>query len=160
MKNLTDVKERLVEVLDVPADMISLHTVARNNEFALGIYNRRGNRQKQEMLGGEGNRAHGALPVTILLRWGRDGVAAEAKAEEVYACLIEMGGIFIVSDGPVWLGADARGVFEYAVDIDFLSSVNASVRPHMHTISDITDLFFITNARVYQIISNIISGGS
>ena len=120
MRNLTEVKAKLVEVLGIPADMIWLHTIARNEECALGVYIRKGNRQKQELLGGEDNRAYGTLPVTVLLRWGKDGAAAEAKAAEVYSRLTELDLSFALFEGPVWLGADGRGVFEYTVDVDFL----------------------------------------
>ena len=123
MKNLTEVKAKLIEILDVPADVIWLHTIARNEERALGVYVRKGSRQKQELLGGEDNRAYGILPVTILLRWGKDGVAAEAKADEIYSKLAELDLSFALFEGPVWLGADGRGVFEYTVDVDFLYDV-------------------------------------
>jgi len=123
MRNLTEVKAKLIEILDVPADMIWLHTIARNNDCAVGVYIRNGSRQKQEMLGGEDNRAYGILPVTILLRWGKDGVVAEAKADEIYSQLTELDFSFALFEGPVWLGADGRGVFEYTVDIDFLYEV-------------------------------------
>jgi hypothetical protein len=131
--NLMAVKQVILEILDIDPGLVSLHSVSRNRDEALGIYPRRGTRPRQEIIGC-GNRAYEISAITLLLRWGRDGVAAEEKAAEIYSLLTGQAGgqkhfeyngrkgfIMAVFDAPVWLGMDSRGVFEYAIDIDFYS---------------------------------------
>jgi len=120
---LKDVLGVCLGVLDVPEGAVSLHSVARNRDEALGVYLRRGGRSRVEVLGVQDNRAFEVLCVSFLLRWGRDGVRAEEKAREIYDALVGLsfdgGFVKAVYDAPVWLGADGRGVFECVLDFDF-----------------------------------------
>jgi len=87
----------------------------------LGIFPRRGARAYDPDVGH--HRFVRVLPVTLLLRWGRNGAEAEKAAGELYEAIeraeVVRGIVAPVNDAPVWLGADERGVFEYTVDVDF-----------------------------------------
>ncbi|MDR2167540.1 MAG: minor capsid protein [Clostridiales bacterium] len=127
--NLTAVKAIVSEFSGID---IQLHSISRNREETLGIYPRRGNRAKREIIGADSNRAYEICSVTLLLRLGRDGVQAEDKAAQLYKALSRAtfefdgrkGFVMAAYDAPVWLGMDSRGVFEYAVDLDFYCELN------------------------------------
>jgi len=120
---LSEVRRLVIRALGLDEGLVSLHEINRNREEALGLYPRRGSRVRREVVGICGNRAYEVLAVTLLLRWGRDGEAAEIQAYEIYKALagLKFDGGFVraVFDAPVWLGADGRGVFEWVLDFDF-----------------------------------------
>ncbi|MCL2855988.1 MAG: minor capsid protein [Defluviitaleaceae bacterium] len=119
--DMNSVKQFITSLVDLQGAAVALHTISRNNQHALGIYPRQGQAAYNPNVGGR--RAVHVLPITLLLRWGRNGVAAEQMAAMLYNAIeraeVTHGIVSPVSDGPVWLGADERGVFEYTIDVDF-----------------------------------------
>jgi len=126
---MSEVAVAVKEALGLDDGVLSFHEISRNCEEALGLYPRRGMRARRKLVGGICNRAYELYCVTLLLRWGRDGLRAEAKAKEIYDvlanCKFDGGFVSAVYAAPVWLGADGRGVFEYALDFDFYFDVSA-----------------------------------
>jgi len=96
---------------------ITAHTISRNQEFAAGLYLRRGARPLQQAVGGDKNLPHKILPTSLLLRLGSDANKAESEANRIYAEFFSIAKP--IHDAPIWLGADARGVFEYVIEADF-----------------------------------------
>ncbi|MCL2575131.1 MAG: hypothetical protein FWE33_01735 [Defluviitaleaceae bacterium] len=111
------------------AVQFDLHEIAKNREIAGGIYPRRGSRNRQENVGGKQNRAYDVTAVSVLLRLGRDGAIAEKMSKDFYEAMAgknftledKSGFVKVIYDNPIWLGADSRGVFEYVIDVDFIS---------------------------------------
>ena len=114
--------EYLRGVLSLDGAEITAHAIGRNRERAVGVFPREGRAARQTAIGGIGNRSFDTVRVTLLLRWGRDGGVAEAKAAEIYGIIAErdedFGFVRAISDAPVWLGMDERGVYEYVIDFD------------------------------------------
>ena len=129
---IVGVLEFLCGVLDLEGAEFGAHRLNRNKERALGLFARGRGVGRVGTIGGEANRGYDALRLVILVRWGRDGVRAEAKAREIYeavaGCGFEHGGksgfLTAVNEGPVWVGVDERGVFEYTVDFDVYAARN------------------------------------
>ncbi|MCL2752586.1 MAG: hypothetical protein FWE44_00375 [Defluviitaleaceae bacterium] len=135
----------------LPPDVdVSIHTISRNREYAVGLFLRRGGAVRREAIGGAHNLSHGVLQVSLLLRLGRDAGLAEGWANDIYGVIASMGAggrmpplqvfagageqtsvqcVRMVYDAPVWLGADARGVFEYVIDVDFYYDVGGQCPP-------------------------------
>jgi len=107
------------------ADMTA-HNISRNRERAIGLFLRSRGVAKTGTIGGCFNSGHEVLRLVLLVRWGRDGVAAEAKARQVYRAVAggeynhegARGFMMAVNEGPVWNGFDDRGVNEYTLDFD------------------------------------------
>ena len=112
--------------LDCEGADMTAHVINRNRQRAFGLFMRGRGVAKSGAVGGAEARGHEVLRLVLLLRWGRDGSLAEGKAAAVYngiACLGfehegRRGFFMAVNEGPVWVGADERGVFEYALDFD------------------------------------------
>ncbi|MCL2398010.1 MAG: minor capsid protein [Defluviitaleaceae bacterium] len=117
----------LREILPHEGAQMTAHTIGRNRERAIGVFAREGRAARQTAIGGCENRSFEVVRVTLLLRWGRDGDVAATKGLEIYEILAERDGIdfdgrvgFVraVNAGPVWLGMDERGIFEFVIDFD------------------------------------------
>ena len=113
----------LRRILPLEGVEITGYKIERNRERTVAIFPREGRAARETAVGGIGNRSFYMLRVTLLIRWGRDGAAAEAKAAQIYAAVAEhdanFGFVRAVNDAPVWVGMDERGVYEYVVDVDF-----------------------------------------
>ncbi|MDR2183180.1 MAG: minor capsid protein [Clostridiales bacterium] len=112
---------------------MTAHMISRNRERAIGIFPREGRAARETAIGGIDNRSFDTVRITLLLRWGRDGGAAERKAGEIYAAVAErdedFGFFRALNAGPVWLGMDERGIFEHVIDFDIYVGA-ASCRPN------------------------------
>jgi len=116
----------LKEILPHEGAEITAHTISRNRERAIGIFPRQGSAAREAAVGGRENRSFEVLRVTLLLRWGRDGASAEAKAAQIYNVMEERdvdidgckGFMHAVNAQPAWLGMDERGIFEAVIDFD------------------------------------------
>jgi hypothetical protein len=123
---IDEVLAYLKEVLPRENAEITAYTISRNRERAIGLFPKEGGTPRAAAIGGRENRSFNTVRVTLLLRWGRDGEAAAAKAAELYDVLMQRdfdyngrgGFITAANDGPVWLGMDERGVFECVIDFD------------------------------------------
>ena len=123
---LKDIAEYLKTIIDSENTPITTHTISRNREKAIGIFPREGTVARTSAVGGPTNKSYDIFPVTMLLRWGRYGDAAEAKAAEIYESVArqdffceKLGGfILVVNREPAWLGQDERGIFEHIIDLD------------------------------------------
>ena len=124
--NLKIVREILEEVGALSGIDVGLHGISRNTERACAIFPRARAGARESVVGGRGNIGFDLARVTMLLRWGRDGDMALEMAQSVYDEVAEKrfnyagrDGFFSgVNSGPVWLGMDGRGVFEYVLDFD------------------------------------------
>ena len=111
------------------SDSISIGKIDNNSEKAVCFYNSRNAAPKISSVGGRQNKNYELKPVTILLRWGRNADAAEIKAKEIYDFFderdfyIDGKRVFIISryEGPIDLGTDDKGVYEYSFELDFYS---------------------------------------
>lgn len=116
--NLTSIAKLLENMADCE---ITIHTINRNFQKTLGVYPRRGATPYSPEIGDL--QGFDLMPVTLILRWGRNGVEAEEMAKKLYISLenasLERGILIHTNNAPIWLGADERGVFEYALDVDF-----------------------------------------
>jgi len=112
----------LRDVLPHEGAEMTAHEISRNRERAIGVFPREGRAARETAIGGIDNRSYDTVRVTLLLRWGRKGSVAEAKAAEIYVAVAErdenFGFVRAVNDAPVWLGMDERGICEYVIDFD------------------------------------------
>ena len=125
LSDVSKVKEilpYLKEILPRDGVDITAHKISRNRERAIAVLPRDARTARETAIGGLENRSFEVGRITLLLRWGRDGCAAEAKAAEIYAALAErdedFGFIRAVNAAPVWLGMDEHGIFEHVIDFD------------------------------------------
>ena len=111
------------------SDSISISKIDNNSEKAVCFYNSKLVPAKISSVGGKKNKTYELKPVTILLRWGKNADAAEVKAKEVFNFFdertfnIDGKRVFVISryEGPIDLGTDDKGVYEYSFEFDFYS---------------------------------------
>ncbi|MBP3328727.1 MAG: hypothetical protein J6L91_07455 [Clostridia bacterium] len=110
---------------------ISIGKIDNNLKRAICFYNSRHGVPKTGTIGGKQNRSYELKPVTILLRWDNNADAAERKAKEIYDFFDEkefhLNGkrVFCISryEGPIDLGTDDRGIYEFSFEFDIYSIV-------------------------------------
>lgn len=97
-------------------------TVDRSRAQTVGVFQQRGSYPALATIGGRLNRSYEVCPLTLLVRWGRDGRAAAVKAYEIHDALVaaedEAGYFKAIFDGPISIGMDERGVHEFTIDVD------------------------------------------
>lgn len=112
-----------------------LKTVISSPSFTVGrldtsksqticIYSGLSSKPVRPVVGNE--RGYGEKSIRILVRWGTNFPAAEAKAKEVYDVLgdkkLDIDGVIVCivrsHSEPVSLGADDKGVYEFAIDVN------------------------------------------
>lgn len=105
---------------------IRLGGIDGNAECFLGVYPAKEAGAAHVCLGGPEQTHTGELRAVILVHWTRSLARAEAKAREVYGlfygrgCTDMDGADVRLADpggGPVAVGVDARGVFEYVINL-------------------------------------------
>lgn len=105
---------------------VSIGKIDNDADKAICFYHSRIGVAKTQTVGGKQNRTYGVLPVTVLLRWTKNADAAEAEAQSLYSFFdeknfeINQKRVFIISkyDGPIDLGTDDDGVYEYSFEFD------------------------------------------
>lgn len=107
------------------AGMVQLGGVDANRERFLGIYPADPGRQPMA-IGGPSLTTYRVFRARLLLRWGRAQPEAEAQAQRLWKLFYGLteadvdGASLAFADpggGPVPLGRDADGVFEYAINL-------------------------------------------
>ena len=108
-------------------DAISIGKIDNNQDKAICFYPSKRDIGKIKTLGGKKNKGYDLIPVSILLRYTKNQVSADDKAQEIYdffdegSFLIEDKRIFAImkSENPIWLGTDDKNVYEYYFELDF-----------------------------------------
>lgn len=109
------------------ADSISIGKIDNKREKAICFYSSSSPRQAVHAWGGKATQSHIVKPVTILLRYGKTKQAAEDAAQAVFDFFdesqfqIDNRPAFALSpyNGPIDLGTDENGIFEYSIELDF-----------------------------------------
>ena len=65
-------------------ESISVGKIDKNKERAVCFYHSKVSRPKINTIGGKGNRSYTVLPISVLLRFGKNYEAAAEKAEDIY----------------------------------------------------------------------------
>lgn len=107
-------------------ESISVGKIDNNKDRAVCFYRSKVSRPKINTVGGKVNRSYTLLPITILLRFGKNYEAAAEKAEEIYNFFDEKTfdlnneRVFVVSpySAPIDLGTDDQGVYENSLEFD------------------------------------------
>lgn len=107
-------------------ESISVGKIDKNKERAVCFYHSKVSRPKINTIGGKGNRSYTVLPISILLRFGKNYEAAAEKAEEIYNFFDEKTfdlnneRVFVISpyNEPIDLGTDDQGVYENSLEFD------------------------------------------
>lgn len=107
-------------------ESISVGKIDKNKERAVCFYRSKVSRPKINTIGGKGNRSYTVLPISILLRFGKNYEAAAEKAGEIYNFFDEKTfdlnneRVFTVSpySSPIDLGTDDQGVYENSLEFD------------------------------------------
>lgn len=107
-------------------ESISVGKIDNNKDRAVCFYRSKVSRPKINTVGGKVNRSYTLLPITILLRFGKNYEAATEKAEEIYNFFDEKTfdlnneRIFVVSpySAPIDLGTDDQGIYENSLEFD------------------------------------------
>jgi len=109
-------------ILELDGVEITVHMILRNRERTVAVFPSEVRLQRGPAIGGDENRSYERVRADLLVRWGRDGDRAEAKAWEAYRALAQrqedFGFIRCLHGAPVWMGMDERGVYEYLVDFE------------------------------------------
>jgi len=106
---------------------ISIGKIDNNSKRAICFYTSNTARAAMHPFGGKVLQSHQHKDVTILLRFGLNKTEAEAAAQEIFDFFdevqFELNGkhAFALSayEGPIDLGTDANGVYEYSLEFDF-----------------------------------------
>lgn len=107
-------------------ESISVGKIDKNKERAVCFYHSKVSRPKINTIGGKANRSHTVLPISILLRFGKNYEAAAEKAKEIYDFFDEKTfdlnneRVFVISpyNEPIDLGTDDQGVYENSLEFD------------------------------------------
>lgn len=107
-------------------ESISVGKIDNNKERAVCFYHSKVSRPKINTIGGKGNRSYTVLPISILLRFGKNYEAAAEKAKEIYDFFDEKTfdlnneRVFVISpyNEPIDLGTDDQGVYENSLEFD------------------------------------------
>lgn len=108
------------------ADCIRLGAVEANAEYFLGVYPGNPSGHVHIAIGGNECTRYDTLYVQLLLRWGKDQPVAEKQAQGLWRLFYGIAGTVMdgtvvacadPGSGPVPLGRDARGVFEFIINL-------------------------------------------
>lgn len=107
-------------------ESISVGKIDKNKERAVCFYHSKVSRPKINTIGGKANRSYTVLPISILLRFGKNYEAAAEKAKEIYDFFDEKTfdlnneRVFVISpyNAPIDLGTDDQGVYENSLEFD------------------------------------------
>lgn len=108
---------------------IQVGSIDGNAEKCIGVYLRETSGGQRVCLGGPVQTLTQTMRVAILVHWTRSAVQAEAKAREVWSLLYgltgtDMAGAWVYcadpGAGPIPVGRDQRGVFEYVVRAELI----------------------------------------
>ena len=108
------------------SDSISIGKIDNNQEKAICFYNSRRQLAYSPVIGGKSNKSTYIKPITVLLRYTKNQDSAENKIESRYEFFEERTffigekRIFVImnTDGPINLGTDDKGIYEYSVEMD------------------------------------------
>ncbi len=127
MMTLAEVRDWLKTQIDCPSWYIG--KIDGNKEQCIGIYNVPGG-EARIALGGLANTSTAIKAISIIVHWGKNANTAEQKANEVYHALFGKTGVIIGSwrvvvfrmpqSGPINVGTDDRGVYEYVIETNIL----------------------------------------
>lgn len=107
-------------------DSVSVGKIDQNKERAVCFYHSKVSRPKINTIGGKENRSYSVMPITILLRYGKNYEAAEQKAQSIYDFFDEKSFIyndervFVISpyDRSIDVGTDDMGIYENTLEFD------------------------------------------
>ena len=107
-------------------ESISVGKIDKNKERAVCFYHSKVSRPKINTIGRKANRSYTVLPISILLRFGKNYEAAAEKAKEIYDFFDEKTfdlnneRVFVISpyNEPIDLGTDDQGVYENSLEFD------------------------------------------
>ena len=127
MTTLAELRDWL-KTLDA-AEHYSIGRIDGSEEKALGVYDRRGRGRPVMAIGGRACSSYGVKPVSLLLHWNRNARETEDAARALWETLEEArhvdlpdGGhiqcVRMTVPGPVSVGTDKGGVYEYVVECD------------------------------------------
>lgn len=124
------VKNWLKTKIDV-GQGIYVGTIDGNAERGIGVYLQKHSGPARICLGGPAQTKTGELLVTILVHWGKSSVQAETKASDVWQLFYGLTDVIMDGTrvcytdpgaGPVPLGRDEKGIFEYVVNVKLIYS--------------------------------------
>lgn len=107
-------------------DSVSVGKIDQNKERAVCFYHSKVSRPKINTIGGKENRSYSVMPITILLRYGKNYEIAAQKAQSIYDFFDEKSFIyndervFVISpyDRPIDVGTDDMGIYENTIEFD------------------------------------------
>lgn len=108
------------------SDSISIGKIDNNQEKAICFYNSRRQLAYSPVIGGKSNKSTYIKPITVLLKYTKNQDSAENKIESIYEFFEERTffigekRIFVImnTDGPINLGTDDKGIYEYSIEMD------------------------------------------
>ena len=126
---LRDIKEWLKpQISDLNGAYIG--KIDASKEKIIGVYGRTSSSSKIA-IGGLDNTSTWIKQISILVHWSKNCDTTEIKAHEIYGLLrkysckhTQVGGVDtyfkLLSDEPVFVGADDNDVFEYVIDVQII----------------------------------------
>lgn len=109
------------------AEKISIGKIDNNANKAICFYGSNTARPAAHAWGGKALQSYQHKAITILIRWEKAKQAAENEAQAVFdffdEAQFELDGkhafCLSVYDGPIDLGTDENGIYEYSIELDF-----------------------------------------
>ncbi|WP_336822942.1 minor capsid protein [Sporosarcina sp. USHLN248] len=123
---LAEIREWLKTQVDCPQWYIG--KIDGSKPECIGIYSATGPAPRIAV-GGLSNTGYATKAVSILVHWGKNADKAEQKAQEVYNAMFGqkavIGGKRVImfqmkTDGPVGVGTDSEGIYEYVIEVNIL----------------------------------------
>ena len=124
--NISKIRDYFIEKFSW-SDSCSVGKIDKDKEKAVCFYSSQNPAANNTAFGGKKNTGCEQKAITILLRYGKNAVAAEAEAEEIYKFFdektfyIDEKRVFVISryDSAIFLGTDEKGVYEYSFEFTF-----------------------------------------
>lgn len=130
MLGIADIREYIAGLGVAEDSRVYIGKLDSKQEKSIGVYNRKQEGSAQIPLGGMERKSYGTKSVSLLVHWNRRIGESEKVAQELYDKLLaeksleigETGIRFLALQtlGPVDIGTDDSGVYEFVIWVDFI----------------------------------------
>ncbi len=126
MITLATIRDYLRTILPIGQAWFGIGKTDSSKDIALCLYSRPEGASNNIKVGGSECTGYFTEPLKLLIRWGKDSSAADAKAREIFEPLRSSriiisgrnGFIQTIYAHPSALGTDEKGIYEYCIDFE------------------------------------------
>lgn len=131
MLRLKDIRKYIAGLGIVSDDYVYIGKLDNKKDCSIGVYHRKADGPPEVPLGGMQYRSYEITPVSLLIHWNKSVSAAEDAAIKLYEKLTnetspvigdkEIRFFAMQTPGPVDVGTDDSGIYEYVIWFDIIS---------------------------------------